>query len=352
MSGYVTTPPTNNTASGNETLPTRYGPELVARIAAASSAPFNVTTDGSYSTNSDLIFVGDGTTSTIDASAQATATVGTGATADFTSSQGDLGILIDGTGNTVTVGSGNNLIQAQIGGNKLVDTREAGGGQTTMAGGFGAVTMVSGSGHSVMFGGSEGGDVLKGGLFKGAHDTITAGIGGDVISTKAGHNYIYGNENDTIKAGNAQDSIAAGYSAETVTGGHSSVVFGGGETLMKGGNNDHYYMTGHDTMLGSSHDNAVTTTEGSNLFIDGRNTTGHIDVTLLSSKDANDTIFGGLTNGAGLTIHVQENFTEDRNADGSSKLDSAGAHVLRSASGQELHVTNVTIDFNNTQHYT
>ena len=343
MSNYVQTPPTNNTASGNEVLPTRYGPELVARIAASTSTPFNVTTSGSYSTDSGVIFVGDGIISTVAASAETTATIGSSSTTDFTGSAADVGVLIDGTGNTVTVGAGNNLIQAQVGGNTLTDTREAGGGQTTMASGFGAVTMVSGSGHTVMYGGSEAGDVMKGGQFKGAHDTITAGIGGDLISTKAGHNYIYGNENDTIRAGNAQDTIVAGSSAETVAGGHSSVVFGGGETLMKGGNENNYYMTGSDTMLGSSHDNTVTTTEGSSLTIDGRDSTGHIDVTLLSSSDANDTIFGG---SGGLTIHVQENFTEDKD------LDAAGAHVLHSASGNELHVTNVTIEFNNTQHYT
>ena len=54
-------------------------------------------------------------------------------------------------------------------------------------------------------------------------------------------------------------------------------------------------------------------------------------------------MFGG---SGGLTIHVQQNFqgTVDQG------LDSSGAHVLQLSSGQTLHVSSVTIDFNGDKH--
>ena len=310
---------------------------------------FNATID------TEVAVIASGSNVEVDVETQASVFVGGPSTVVFSGSQ-----TVD-----VVIGSGDSNVTANVGGSKLQsttgdDTLIAGNGSglaagptsalaaptgvTTLSGGFGSDSMVGG-GNTFLSGGSTGGDTMKGGNSQGAHDTLYAGIGGDLLVTKAGNNVIYGNENDTIKAGRGQDTVVAGYSAETVSGGHSGVIFGGGQTLMTGGNENNYYMTGSDTMLGSSHDNTVTTTEGSSVLVNGgeKGSTGHIDVNLVSSGDANDTMFGG---SGGLTIHVQQDFqgTVDQG------LDASGAHVLQLSSGQTLHVSNVTIDFNGDKH--
>ena len=305
--------------------------------------------------NTELGIVASGSNVEVDVETKASVFVEGPSTVIFSGSQTVDAVIGAGNSN-VTANVGGSSLQSTSGNDTLVDGRGSGltagptsalaapSGVTTLSGGFGSDSMV-GSGNTFMSGGSTGADTMKGGNSQGAHDTLYAGIGGDLLVTKAGHNVVYGNENDTIKAGNSQDTIVAGYSAETVTGGHSAVVFGGGQTLMTGGNSNNYYMTGSDTMMGSTHNNTVTTTEGSSLLIDGgeKGSTGHIEVNLMSSSDANDTMFGG---SGGLTIHVQQNFqgTVDQG------LDASGAHVLQLSSGQTLHVSNVTIDFNGDKH--
>lgn len=354
-SQVITSSPTNNAVGPSVGTPD-FAAFLSSHPGLTGVSPTVITGDATLS--GGFGFVGSNLNVTVDVEADdATVYVQSPSTVRFTG-HGHAHVVMGGAaGSRITVQDNGSDVQSDRGDDTLIAAHgpqalaagrhaalTSGVGATTLSGGFGSDSMVGG-GRTFVSGGSTGADTLRGGGSASAHDTLYAGIGGDLVSTRAGHNLIYGNENDTIKAGHAQDTIVAGYAAETVTGAVSGDVFGGGRTLMRGGDRNTYHMTGSDTMLGSDHDNSVVTRARSSVLVDGgRNGgTGHIDVTLANSKSAHDTMFGG---SGGLTIHVQQDFRGMVD----EGLDRSGAHLLRLSSGQTLHVSSVTIDFNGDKH--
>ena len=252
-----------------------------------------------------------------------------------------LSVQLGGGNNTVTLNHGPSSVLSSTGNDTLLSS----GGHDTLSSAFGEDSL-RGGGQSLLNGGSVGGDTLHGGLYANSHDTLNAGIGGDLLITNAGKNVIYGAGNDTIFAGNAQDTILAGYGAETIHGGLNASIFGGGMSLMDHGNNNVYSATGADTIQGSAHSNIVNIqSDASAVTVDGRTGTGQLTVNVANGGHGNDTLFGGsnTAGGSNLDVHVSQAFTVQKD------LDQNGLHVVQLQGGQTLHVTNVTIDFNGTK---
>ena len=164
--------------------------------------------------------------------------------------------IIGARGDTITGGSGNDLLNA-IAGAQLV---LAGSGATTVFGGVG--DTITGSNGTVYIDGTAGGQLISGGngastIFGGPGDTIT-GTGGSGAST------IFGAQGDTITAGFGADVINAIAGKQSITGGGGSVtVWGGPGDTIAGGSGDAYFdgtagnmliaagTGGSDTIIGS-----------------------------------------------------------------------------------------------------
>ena len=263
----------------------------------------------------------------------------------------------DGNGRHIAanlqLGDGNNKVTLNHGPSTALsstgnDTILSGGGHDTLSSGFGQDSL-RGGGHSLLNGGSVGGDTLQGGFSAYSHDTLNAGIGGDLMITNVGHNVVYGEANDTIRAGYAQDTIVAGYGAETIHGGLGASVYGGGLSFMDRGINNTYNATGADTIQGSGYNNTVNIqSDASAVTVEGRTGSGSLTVNVANGGHGNDTLFGGANadgTGSNLNVNVTQAFTVQKD------LDQSGLHVVQLQGGQTLHVTNVTIDFNGTKTY-
>ncbi len=267
------------------------------------------------------------------------ALVGQNSTVDFRGSATDdgqqvgLNVTIDGGANKVTLNKGPDVVRSTSGN----DTIRSTGGHDTISGGSGS-DSITGGGHSMISGGTSGADTLVGGLKLGSHDTIASGSGGGaLINAKLGHNVIYGNTNDTIHAGQSQDTIDAGYGTQTITGGQGADITGGGQSSISGGTGNTISLMGHDTLSGGS-DHHVTIAGNSQSYVDethGRN----VNVTVQAGGQGDDTLFGG--GHFGLTIHVAQ-------LGAVTSMGTTGdVHDVTFASGDTLHVNNVTLDFGN-----
>ena len=262
----------------------------------------------------------------------------TGASADFTPSYGPNGshpgltIQAEDGDHTVVLSDGPDLFLATTGN----DTVSSFGGRDTMQGGSGHDSF-EGGGQSVLIGGT-GGDTLRGGLFSSSHDTITAGSGGDKIVVTRGSNTIFGDTNDTIHAGFSQSShdfVFGGPGPETIYGGRNTEIYGGGQDSIVAGINDKVNLYGADTLMGGSGTNTAYTNVGSHASIQGGQ--GQLDVYVANSHGGNDSIFGA---GGDLTVHLSKSVNDirhEKTTDGVTNITFAG--------GQQIHVSNVTLDF-------
>ncbi len=218
------------------------------------------------------------------------------------------------------------------------------GGQDTIRSLVGNDTIYAG-GDSKVFGGPAG-DTIYGGRIPGAHDTITTGTGGDSVQLYTGSNKVNGSANDTIRAGNGHDTIFGGTGPETIYGGKNTTIYGGGQAKIHAGSNDTISVSGHDTLFAGKGTNSVSTAKGSHTTIDG-NEGGKLTVYLGKDASGNDTIFGGANGHGQVTINVKYGSGQDTI---SSTKDTDGRTVVNFAGGQTLHVSNVTIDFNDGTH--
>jgi Ca2+-binding RTX toxin-like protein len=224
------------------------------------------------------------------------------------------------------------------------DTIVSSGGHDFLRSALGSDSLVGG-GQSHLVGGIDGNDTLVGGLTGAAQDTI-ASRGSSHIQVSFGSNLITAGAGDTIQAGHSSSTIYAADGAATITGGSGTLVYGSGASsiLAGGGQNNTFNLTGSDTLTAQRGSAVVNVDGGSQASIHGG--AGHLDVNL-AGNTGNDTLFGG---SGGLTIHVSANvgaIVNDPNT-----LDAQGYHVVQFASGETLHVSNVTIDFGNGQHKT
>ncbi len=123
-------------------------------------------------------------------------------------------VLTGAGADTLTVGDGNNIIEAGSGANTIT----AGNGQNNITGGVNADTITAGNGGNVIDGGDGtnaitsglGADIILSGT---GADTIIAGGGNDVITVRGG--------SDSVGGGDGNDVLVIDYSAMTtdVTGG-------------------------------------------------------------------------------------------------------------------------------------
>jgi hypothetical protein len=173
--------------------------------------------------------------------------------------------VIGAKGDTVTGGTGNDLLNA-VAGSQLV---LAGTGDTTIWGGAG--DTIIGSTGTVYIDGTAGGQSISGGngssiIYGGPGDTIT-GTGGSGAST------IFGAQNDTITAGFGADLINATAGKQSITGGGGSVTVWGGQG---------------DTVVAGSGDAYIDGTSGNMLIAAGRG--------------GSDTIIGAISASAGTPV--------------------------------------------------
>jgi Ca2+-binding RTX toxin-like protein len=94
------------------------------------------------------------------------------------------------------------------------------GGNDSLSGGLGADILLGGAGNDTLQG-EDGDDVLSGGA---GDDSIVGGIGSDILRGDAG--------SDTIDGGDGADRLEGGAGADTLTGG------GGADTISGGAGND------------------------------------------------------------------------------------------------------------------
>lgn len=163
-------------------------------------------------------------------------------------------------------------------------------------------------GHSTLVGGDaklfigQSGDTLYGGLAAGAHDTLTAGAGDNLLSVKYGDNVLYANSGfDTLQGGAGHD---------TLYGGGTTALFAGsgGDTLYGGLN-----AGAHDTLNSGSGNDLLWVSQGSNLLFGGaghdtlQGGSGHDTLygggqSLMFAGTGGDTLYGGLGSGAHDTL--------------------------------------------------
>lgn len=304
-------------------------------LIGSSTSTFGLTTS--------VGIVSPGSTVDIDASMRSSLYVGDNSSVNLSSSlKADgtpvhLDVVVGGGSNKVVLNRGPSIVFSTNGN----DTITSSGGRDQLYGGFGQDSLVGG-GRSVVVGGLSGNDTLVGGLNRAAQDTI-ASLGSSHINTALGHNLILAAASDTVNAGQSSDTIYAGDGAATIRGGSGALVYGSGRSslVVGGGKNNTVTLTGSDTLTAHRGSTVVNIDDGSQASIHGG--AGHLDVNFAGGS-GNDTLFGGT---GGLTIHISAGagaIVNDTNT-----LDASGYHVVQFASGQTLHVSNVTIDFGNGQ---
>ena len=150
---------------------------------------------------------------------------------------------------------------------------------SVMAGGD---TIPSGTGHSTLAGGESqlfvgsGGDTLYGGLSAGAHDTLTAGTGDNLLSVKYGANVLRANEGlDTLRGGSGHDTLYGGGSTALYAGSGGDTLYGG---LSAGA---------HDTLASGAGNDLLSVTQGNNVLFGGAG------FDTLQGGSGHDTLYGG-----------------------------------------------------------
>ena len=145
----------------------------------------------------------------------------------------------EGSDNTITVGNGDNTIYGNYG------TADGGEG--------GSNTIVAGNGNDIIYGNAGGNDTKR----KGGNNFIQVGNGNDTIYGNLGGDGGEGG-NNTILTGSGQDTIYGNFGGDGGEGGNNLIVAGGG--------NDTIYA--HCAVAASS-TTSGTTAEGQDLIIGG-----------------------------------------------------------------------------------
>ncbi len=227
--------------------------------------------------------------------------------------------LIGSDGNdTITVGTGNNLIDAGDG----HDTVDAGAGLDTIDAGDGNDLVVAGAGTDSIRAG-DGNDVVSG---DDDNDTINAGNGEDLINGNGGDDILLGDfgfdslngdaGNDSIVGGGGRDSLSGGADNDTLLGSGASDLLNGdaGDDSISGGTGFDSIDggDGNDNIIGGLDADIIIAGAGSDLVFGGG---GNDSVT---GGQGDDTIFG---NGGADSLQGSNGFDSINGGAGDDFLD-------------------------------
>lgn len=235
------------------------------------------------SNDGSLIQIGDGTVN-IAADGAANGFGGTNG--------GDL-FLGFGGNDVVTASTGNDLLYGNQGDDSF--TSGVNGGQATVFGGQGNDTMnfAGYTGASSLFG-NLGDDIITGGATTSGNNTVFGGQGNDVINFggATGNNVLFGDlGNDIITGGASASTVFGGQGQDTINGGAAgSLLLGNiGDDVINGG-------VGNDTLFGGQGQDALFGGSGNDrLFGDLGNDT-------INGFIGSDT----LTGGAGNDVFIED----------------------------------------------
>ncbi|MFC6791482.1 carbohydrate-binding domain-containing protein [Methylobacterium komagatae] len=163
-------------------------------------------------------------------------------------------------------------------------------GQSTISGGTGKLFV------------GTNGDTLYGGMAAGAHDTLTAGAGANLLSVKYGDNVLVANSGlDTLQGGSGHDTLYGGGTTALYAGSGGDTLYGGltssaHDTLNSGGGNDLLWVSqGNNLLFGGA---GLDTLQGGS----GHDTLYGGGQSVLYAGTGGDTLYGGLGNGAHDTL--------------------------------------------------
>jgi len=197
--------------------------------------------------------------------------------------------VLTGSGaDTLTVGNGDNIINAGSGANTIT----AGNGVNSITGGGGADTITAGNGGNYIDAGNGTNTITSGGgndviLSGTGADTIVAGGGNDTITLRGG--------SDHVDSGAGTDRLIVNYSASTtaVTGGITGGNLGSGYTghiADLAGNLVDFVSTETFTIATGSGNDTLTSGNGNDKLTSGAGNDK------LTSNAGNDTLSGGAGN--------------------------------------------------------
>ena len=216
-------------------------------------------------------------------------------------------------------GSGNDLLNARVGGNDLVeggpgsDTVLGNGGTDTLKGGTGDDNLVGGAGKDLLQG-DDGNDQLTG---RGGDDRLEGGAGNNAYDGGAGTDVLVGGTGtDTMKGGPGNDTLTGGDGNDRLWGDAPTVRADDGDDTLSGSAGNDVVLggngvdtidggTGNDTVSGEGGDDVVGGGDGNDGVRggDGNDTVdGGSGADTVSGDAGNDTVTGGDGNDAVLGV--------------------------------------------------